>query len=451
MADYTAAMALLEALVDAGVTYLIVNLGSDHPAFLEAFAKWKAGGKINSGVFQATGRMQALLVHVDTGTLNMAGAIHNVARARIPPESEQIICKSSKDPQYDRRIDSLKEFIHYLQDTIDQRSIMKEYTVFNSEMRTGKNVKQIVLQASQLAQSVPQGPAYLMGAREVFEERINPYENNKNHWKQISPAGLSPQSVKTIREALLNAQLPVVVTTYLRRDKEAVAELIRLAEALGVAVFVPADSALHEADVILVLDSLEQINTSITAGDDVISRFKNIQHRVNNLSELHRAYIDSITKETEPTADDIIMPHFLLSRLCAHLDDNSIILSEAVSNYRAVADTLRCNASDCYYTSGETTLGWHGGAAIGVKLAEPSKTVVAVTGDGSFLFSIPSTVHWMAEKSRTPFLTVILNNRRRKVPMLSAMVVHGTDGHSSRRPAVIDAWLTKFDVGDTEG
>jgi hypothetical protein len=100
MSSYTTATAILEALVSAGVSHLFVNLGSDHPALLEALSKWKTEGKNElrvltapnefvglcaaQGYFQATGKMQAILVHVDAGTLAMAGAIHNVARARIP-------------------------------------------------------------------------------------------------------------------------------------------------------------------------------------------------------------------------------------------------------------------------------------------------------------------------------------------------------------------------------
>ena len=53
-----------------------------------------------------------------------------------------------------------------------------------------------------------------------------------------------------------------------------------------------------------------------------------------------------------------------------------------------------------YFASGGGSLGWNGGAAIGMKLAAPDKTFVALTGDGSYMFSIPSTVHWMARHYR---------------------------------------------------
>lgn len=100
MAEYTASSAMLEALEAAGVTHLFVNLGSDHPAIMEAISKRKGDGKQGlkfitapnefvglcaaQGFFQASGKMQAIIVHVDAGTLAMAGALHNVSRARIP-------------------------------------------------------------------------------------------------------------------------------------------------------------------------------------------------------------------------------------------------------------------------------------------------------------------------------------------------------------------------------
>ena len=97
---YTGASALIEALVDAGVSYLFVNFGSDHPGIVEALAQARATGKpvpkvitcpnemvaltCAQGFVQITGRAQAVLVHVDCGTQAMAGAIHNVAKCRVP-------------------------------------------------------------------------------------------------------------------------------------------------------------------------------------------------------------------------------------------------------------------------------------------------------------------------------------------------------------------------------
>ena len=47
------------------------------------------------------------------------------------------------------------------------------------------------------------------------------------------------------------------------------------------------------------------------------------------------------------------------------------------------------------------------------------------------MFSVPSTVHWMARQYRTPFVTVVFNNRGWKSPKLSALAVH-PHGYASR-------------------
>ena len=57
--------------------------------------------------------------------------------------------------------------------------------------------------------------------------------------------------------------------------------------------------------------------------------------------------------------------------------------------------------------------------------------MIALCGDGSYMFSVPSTVHWIARQYGTPFLTVIYNNRGWKSPKLSALAVH-PDGYASR-------------------
>lgn len=250
--------------------------------------------------------------------------------------------------------------------------------------------------------------------------------------------------------------------------------------------------------------ALQQLNAFLTK--DCMPRLRTlsdiIKERAGSVKERHDLYMSSmLEKEKIPENDAIITPHYALSRLRSLLDDNCIILSEGISNYRPIVDVLNCSTPGTYFTSGATALGWHGGAAIGAKMANPSKTVISITGDGSFLFSIPSTVHWMARRYDAPFLTIILNNRGWKSPMLSAMAVH-KDGYSSRvtsdqlnvtfdppcdhaqvavaagagfgvtvkkaseidtalkkaletvsggRAAVVDIWLPKFEVGDRVG
>ena len=136
--------------------------------------------------------------------------------------------------------------------------------------------------------------------------------------------------------------------------------------------------------------------------------------------------------EALPGNDNIITPHYTVSRLHHLTPPNTLFLPEADSSYPPVADLLRRNEPGTYFTSRATTaLGWHGGAALGAKLANPSKTVRRYNWRWKFPVSFPSTVHWIARKCETPFLTVILNNRGWKSPMLSVMACH-KDGYASQ-------------------
>jgi acetolactate synthase-1/2/3 large subunit len=251
--------------------------------------------------------------------------------------------------------------------------------------------------------------------------------------------------------------------------------------------------------------ALEQLNLYLDGYEGLArlnAKREAVIERRNSVRERHVSYMSgTLAKEVVAENNTVITPHYALSRLRSLLDADCIVLSEGISNYRPIVDVLNLSNPGTYFTSGATALGWHGGAAIGAKLAQPSKTVISITGDGSFLFSIPSTVHWMARKYEAPFLTIILNNRGWKSPMLSAMAVH-KDGYSSKvtsdqlnvtfdppcdhaqiavaagagfgvtvknaseidaalkkaletvrggRAAVVDIWLPKFEVGDRVG
>jgi thiamine pyrophosphate-dependent acetolactate synthase large subunit-like protein len=88
----------------------------------------------------------------------------------------------------------------------------------------------MVNRALSFAMSDPKGPVYLYGAREPMEEDLEPYKLDQSFWNPVEPAALSPNAVKTISEALVNAQEPLLITGYSGRNHAAVAELIELAD-----------------------------------------------------------------------------------------------------------------------------------------------------------------------------------------------------------------------------
>jgi acetolactate synthase-1/2/3 large subunit len=511
---YTASTALLEALQEWDVAYIFANFGSDHPALIEAIAEARAHGRsiptvvtcpnemvamsCAHGYAQVTGRAQAVLVHVDCGTQALAGAVHNAARARVPM---LVFAGMSPFTQNGELTGSRNEFIQWIQDVPDQRGIVRGYMKYDNELRTGKNVKQIAYRAMQIAHSDPQGPVYLVGAREVMEEETTAATIVRSRWGPVARQVLPEDGVVDIVGAMSAARRPLVVTSYAGRKPEAFAELTRFCRGVGAGVLesVPSaanyphddplyqgnqwnhpfqNRALAEADVILVLDSdvpwiptvsrpapdasiyhidvdplkqdmplwyiearrsfqadatmaLRQMNAAIGANPPDAGA---LAERTGHYSARHAERAAKLAEEARPKAD-LITPEYLTACVRRQIGADAIVLNEGITNYPAICDHVAPTRPGAFFASGGGSLGWNGGAAIGAKLASPDGLVVALTGDGSYMFSIPSTVHWMARQYGTPFLQVIYNNRGWKAPKFSALAVH-PNGYASRAAAI---------------
>ncbi len=506
----SASAAMLEALQEAGVSYIFANFGSDHPALIEAIAEARALGRsipavvtcphemvamtCAHGYAQLTGRAQAVVVHVDCGTQSLGGAVHNAAKARIPVF---VFAGLSPSTQEGEATGSRNEFIQWIQDVPDQRGIVRQYMKYDNELRNAGNVKQIVHRSLQLAHSDPKGPVYLVGAREVMEAETQSVAIDVDEWPAIAPTPLAEAAVASLVGAFQNAARPLIVTSYVGRNPAAVTELVRFCSRLGVGVLesVPSyvnfphndplyqgnhwnhpfqNRALAEADFILVVDSdvpwiptvskpsdgaaiaiidvdpLKQSTPlwSIKARQcycaDAATAFAQLNARLDRIeidgeaaerrrrhyAERHRERKAGLDGLEEPVGD-MITPEYLTACVRRQVGLEAIVLNEGITNYPAICDHMARELPGTMFASGGGSLGWTGGAAIGMKLAAPDKTFVALTGDGSYMFSAPSAVHWMARRYRTPFLQIIYNNRGWKAPRFSALAVH-PDGFASR-------------------
>jgi len=291
--SYTTSTAFLEALAEAGVSYAFANLGSDHPGLIEAFAQARAQRREDEfprliicphetvalsaahAYASVTRQPQAVLVHVDAGTQNLGGAVNNAMRGRVPV---LIFAGAAPYTMTGELPAGRNEFIHWIQDVPDQRGILRGYVKYDNEIRTGRNVKQVVHRALQIARSEPPGPVYLVGPREVMEEPLEPQGIDPAEYAPVAPAALTAEVTREIATALARARHPLVVTSYLGRNPAAVPALVDLAEMLAVSVLesaafyvnFPGDHPLHcgyqftttqqnpvlaQADVILVVDS----------------------------------------------------------------------------------------------------------------------------------------------------------------------------------------------------
>ncbi|KAL4803475.1 hypothetical protein BDV18DRAFT_153740 [Aspergillus unguis] len=516
---YTASFAFFEALWEAGVTHCFVNLGSDHPSILEAMVKGQnekpnefpkivtcpnemVALSMADGYARLTGQPQAVIVHVDVGTQGLGAAVHNASCGRAPV---LIFAGLSPFTIEGEMRGSRTEYIHWIQDVPDQKQIVSQYCRYAADIRSGKNIKQMVHRALQFATSDPKGPVYLAGAREVMEEEIEPYSVSPYSWRGVMPSALPKEGVELIAKELAAAKEPLVIVGYSGRDARGVKELVTLADTFqGVRVLdtggsdmcFPGDhpaslglrygihDAIKTADLILVadcdvpwiptqckpkdsakiihvdVDPLKQqmpvfyIPSMATFRAESATAFKQINEYVSSNAELkqfttsetNKAFgkqrqesfakaKQAITAQAETPSGGPSAPlntSYLLAQLRQACPADTIWAIEAVTNTPIVADQISATLPNTWINCGGGGLGWSGGGALGIKLATDAAAggsnkgafVCQVVGDGTFLFSVPGSVYWIAKRYNIPVLTIVLNNKGWNAPRKSMLLVH---------------------------
>lgn len=179
------------------------------------------------GYARLTGKPQCVIVHVDVGTQGLAAAVHNASCGRAPV---LIFAGLSPFTIEGEMRGSRTEYIHWIQDVPDQKQIVSQYCRYTAEIKSGKNVKQMVNRALQFATSDPMGPVYLAGAREVMEEDIEPYSLNQSVWNSVAPSALPAEGVQLIASELAAAKEPLAIVGYSGRHARGVEELVTLAD-----------------------------------------------------------------------------------------------------------------------------------------------------------------------------------------------------------------------------
>jgi acetolactate synthase I/II/III large subunit len=159
--------------------------------------------------------------------------------------------------------------------------------------------------------------------------------------------------------------------------------------------------------------------------------------------EVARRFADRVRQRREhPSAPGQVpesgplTPLGVMAALSEVIDAEDVVIEEAVTNAEAVYTGLERSRPGTLTGPFAPGLGWALGGSLGVKLARPDRRVIAVTGDGAFLFGVPTSALMMAAEWGTPFLAVILNNKGYRA---SRLPVYGLfpDGVSVRRKTAV--------------
>jgi len=108
--------------------------------------------------------------------------------------------------------------------------------------------------------------------------------------------------------------------------------------------------------------------------------------------------------------DDPISPHRIAYELNTLWDENTIWVNQTITMRQALMQGIHVNKAGTYFTNPSGHLGPTAGAAYGVALARPRKKVVAMMGDGDFIFGNPPAVLWSCSHYQIPVLYLVFNN-----------------------------------------
>ena len=248
----TASHDLLQGLVDLGIEYLFCNLGTDHAPLIEEMAHWREQGRafpklilcphentavhMAGGYAVATGRGQAVLVHVDAGTANAAMGLHNLCRTRIP-----VLLIAGRAPMstFDSATGGRDTYVHFIQEPFDQASVVRPFVKWEYNLAWPSMAHEVISRAGAVMQSDPTGPVYLTLPREVLAAPVDAQSigayGHQNHLP-VKAQGADANAIAQIAAKLMGSENPMLVTAYAGRNHAAPALIEKLAMLCGMRV-----------------------------------------------------------------------------------------------------------------------------------------------------------------------------------------------------------------------
>jgi acetolactate synthase-1/2/3 large subunit len=443
--------------------------------------------------YQATGRPQSVFVHVDAGTQNLGAMVHDVYRDRA---GVVIIAGVTPYGEDESVPGGRSGYIQWIQDIPDQPGIIRGYAKSVVEITRPEMMDRAVGRAVQLATSYPAGIAYLTVARDVLmdEPVVRPLRT-AGFSVPTAPA-MSAETLAEVVRLIVAAERPLLITSRLGRNPRGFTAATALADVAGVTVVRGADTgplsiptlhpmhkrsiettraAIRDADVVLIVECdvpyiprdvrpssdafvihidpeplkvtmpLWSFATDLAVTADGPTAVGQIAEELQSVAAASPTVADRFRRRRELAGDGEPMPMpprlesgrigvlDVFSALNEVLEPQDVVIEEAITNDRALYQSLVRTLPGTLAGAFAPGLGWALGGSIGTKLALPDRRVVAVCGDGSFLFAVPTSALMMSAEIGCPFLTVILNNegyRASRLPVYE-MFPDGMSSHAA--------------------
>lgn len=445
------------------------------------------------GFAAVSGRPAATAAHVDCGTMHYGGAVHTAMRSGLPVV---ITAGSPPTAYAGTMNGGRDEGGHlWMQETYDQHGIVRNYVKWDHRLSYQDNPGMVVSRAIQVTRSEPCGPVYLTFPKELTLLPADGARFPSADQLGIPrPTAPDPEAVREIAERLVRSEHPVAVVAGSGRNPASVPALVELCELLGIAVvdsvqrsylsfpfrhpLFQTQAALNDADAVLALESevpwvpgrnspgpdayiasvgqdpiklripTYEFTADVRIGADPRQTIRaltaaarelltdedrnRIAARTARLADASRTWIAAAEKAaTDAASTTPIDPLWASYQIGQMIDDNSLVLDETLP-FNRLRDHLPCAAPGSYFTNPGSSGGWAPGAALGAKLAAPDRDVIAISGDGFYMFGTPAPAIWAAAHHNAPFLQIVYTNRSYTTGTRRIAGTYGADSYAAK-------------------
>jgi benzoylformate decarboxylase len=441
--------AVFRLLRESGMTTIFGNPGStelpmfrgfpDDFRYVLALQEYIALGMAD-GFAQASRKAALVSLHSAVGTGHALGNLFTAYRNRTP-----LVVVAG---QQARSILRYRPFLFAEQPA----EFPKPYVKYSVEPARAEDVPAAIAEAWRIAMTPPCGPAFV-------SVPVDDWDRPAAYVDLPTPGALPVPDMSEVAQALAVAVSPVIVVGAQAARDQAWKETMKLAERHRAPVWVapmaarnafpedhplfagfltagrePIVAALAGHDLILVLGApvftyhvegsgphipdgatLFQIvddpalAEAAAAGTSILGNVRDAVEALLGAPAPDRPAPERQVRPSAP-APEPLTDAWLLSRLAALRDPDSIIVEEAPSSRGAMHDLLPILTPDSFYTCASGGLGHALPAAIGIALARPDRKVIALIGDGSAMYAIQAL--WSAAQLALPLSIIIVNNGR---------------------------------------
>jgi len=159
--------------------------------------------------------------------------------------------------------------------------------------------------------------------------------------------------------------------------------------------------------------TLPELTAAVASRMSALQRAR-AQDRLAATSRANAAQVAEIKARAAAEAGKTpIRPLALLNAIGEALPRDAVVIEETISSAPGLRQLIRSEDPQSFFGIRGGGIGWGLPAAIGAKLAQPARPVVALVGDGSAMYTCQAL--WTAARQRVAVTFVILNNRSYRI------------------------------------